>query len=181
MSENGEIYTAGKNFTVPLALTAWTNSTFGHWLVRSTRGSEVEQKLDWWYPSNWIYITKDGWVTYFEEISLSRVEGNRETRMGNWVRWWSYLNSFYGIELVPSVTRHERKTESQPSAAFILLPTYKFSTFWYTKHRRTSFKFWKLASKMESLVLASHHFAAFKGIKSCHIHKKLPPDSFSHA
>ena len=27
MSENGEIYTAGKNFTLPLALTAWTNST----------------------------------------------------------------------------------------------------------------------------------------------------------
>ena len=27
MSENGEIYTAGKNFTLPPALTAWTNST----------------------------------------------------------------------------------------------------------------------------------------------------------
>ena len=27
MSENGEIYTAGKNFTRPPALTAWTNST----------------------------------------------------------------------------------------------------------------------------------------------------------
>ena len=27
MSENGEIYSAGKNFTVPPALTAWTNST----------------------------------------------------------------------------------------------------------------------------------------------------------
>ena len=26
MSENGEIYTAGKNFTLPLALTALTNS-----------------------------------------------------------------------------------------------------------------------------------------------------------
>ena len=29
MSENGEIYTAGKNFTLPLVLTAWTNSTSG--------------------------------------------------------------------------------------------------------------------------------------------------------
>ena len=28
MSENGEIYTAGKNFTLPPALTALTNSTF---------------------------------------------------------------------------------------------------------------------------------------------------------
>ena len=27
MSENGEIDTAGKNFTLPPALTAWTNST----------------------------------------------------------------------------------------------------------------------------------------------------------
>ena len=26
-SENGEIYTADKNFTLPPALTAWTNST----------------------------------------------------------------------------------------------------------------------------------------------------------
>ena len=29
MSENGEIYTAGKNFTLPPALTAWTNSISG--------------------------------------------------------------------------------------------------------------------------------------------------------
>ena len=27
MSENGENYSAGKNFTLPPALTAWTNST----------------------------------------------------------------------------------------------------------------------------------------------------------
>ena len=27
MSENGEIYTAGKKFTLPPAVTAWTNST----------------------------------------------------------------------------------------------------------------------------------------------------------
>ena len=31
MSENGEIYTAGKNFTLRPALTAWTNSTSGSW------------------------------------------------------------------------------------------------------------------------------------------------------
>ena len=29
MSENGEIYTAGKNFTLPPGLTGWTNSTSG--------------------------------------------------------------------------------------------------------------------------------------------------------
>ena len=27
MSDTGEIYTAGKNFTLPPALTTWTNST----------------------------------------------------------------------------------------------------------------------------------------------------------
>ena len=30
MSENGEIYTAAKNFTLPPALTEWTNSTSGN-------------------------------------------------------------------------------------------------------------------------------------------------------
>ena len=33
MSEKGEIYTAGKNFTLPPALTAWTNSTSESWAV----------------------------------------------------------------------------------------------------------------------------------------------------
>ena len=33
MSENGEIYSAGKNFTLPPALTAWTNSTFVWWTI----------------------------------------------------------------------------------------------------------------------------------------------------
>ena len=31
MSENGEIHTAGKNFTLPPAVTAWTNSTSDLW------------------------------------------------------------------------------------------------------------------------------------------------------
>ena len=31
MSENGEIYTAGKNFTLPPALTTWTNFTSDAW------------------------------------------------------------------------------------------------------------------------------------------------------
>ena len=41
MSENGEIYTAGKNFTLPPALTALTNSnsdrTKGKWQVLLSR------------------------------------------------------------------------------------------------------------------------------------------------
>jgi len=35
MSENGEIYTAGKNFTLPPALTAWTNSTSASAVAKS--------------------------------------------------------------------------------------------------------------------------------------------------
>ena len=36
MSENGEIYTTGKNFTLPPALTAWTNSTSVYvWFIDS--------------------------------------------------------------------------------------------------------------------------------------------------
>merc|ERR1712004_129501 len=38
MSENGEIYTAGKNFTLPPAVTAWTNST-----------SAVGQHYHYWF------------------------------------------------------------------------------------------------------------------------------------
>ena len=37
MSENGEIYTAGKNFTLPPALTAGTNSTSELKLVHKKR------------------------------------------------------------------------------------------------------------------------------------------------
>ena len=35
MSENGEIYTTGKNFTLPPAVTAWTNSTSAHKFLRN--------------------------------------------------------------------------------------------------------------------------------------------------
>ena len=35
MSENEEIYTAGKNFTLPPAVTAWTNLTSDEWIFMS--------------------------------------------------------------------------------------------------------------------------------------------------
>ena len=38
MSENGEIYTAGKNFTLPPALTGWTNSTSAIIIKGDTKG-----------------------------------------------------------------------------------------------------------------------------------------------
>ena len=43
MSENGEIYTAGKNFTLPPALTAWTNSTSGQAFPGDVGAGAVEQ------------------------------------------------------------------------------------------------------------------------------------------
>ena len=51
MSENGEIYTAGKNFTLPPAVTAWTNSTSGrYWAVLSgTRLNWVVLYCIWRY------------------------------------------------------------------------------------------------------------------------------------
>ena len=43
--ENGEIYTAGKNFTLPPAVTAWTNSTSGVW-----KSSVHECSLSYMWP-----------------------------------------------------------------------------------------------------------------------------------
>ena len=39
MSEDGEIYIAGKKFTLPPALTAWTNSTSGLHPVKPVWGN----------------------------------------------------------------------------------------------------------------------------------------------
>ena len=60
MSENGEIYTAGKNFTLPPALTALTNSTSGQASIRQGTGpietlsSDRTQLLE--FKENWISI-----------------------------------------------------------------------------------------------------------------------------
>ena len=42
MSENGEIYTAGKNFTLPPALTALTNSTSGSIIHKQMVAADVK-------------------------------------------------------------------------------------------------------------------------------------------
>ena len=52
MSENGEIYTAGKNFTLPPAVTAWTNST------SATNTQKVAQMCPKKF-SNFIYIKSE--------------------------------------------------------------------------------------------------------------------------
>ena len=44
MSENGEIYTAGKNFTLPPAVTAVTNSTSAE-KINIQRGELVQLQL----------------------------------------------------------------------------------------------------------------------------------------
>ena len=49
MSENGEIYTADKNFTLPPALTAWTNSNSGSMFAyngRRAQNSKPRQQME---------------------------------------------------------------------------------------------------------------------------------------
>ena len=43
MSENGEIYTAGKNFTLPPAVTAWTNSISVKYLLKEDKDKKSEK------------------------------------------------------------------------------------------------------------------------------------------
>ena len=45
MSENGEIYTVGKNFTLPPAVTVWTNST-SEVLTHCERWLQVQWELE---------------------------------------------------------------------------------------------------------------------------------------
>ena len=47
MSKNGEIYTTGKNFTLPPGLTGWTNSTSSS----TVRAQNVDWVMDGW--SGW--------------------------------------------------------------------------------------------------------------------------------
>ena len=55
MSENGEIYSAGKNFTLPPALTAWTNSTSGFegLVLREPRDLRAEKQAPERVVSRW--------------------------------------------------------------------------------------------------------------------------------
>ena len=55
MSENGEIYSAGKNFTLPLALKAWTNSTSG--FLGSKRGWHDRQPF--LFGADWCNLEED--------------------------------------------------------------------------------------------------------------------------
>ena len=47
VSENGEIYSAGKKFTLPPALTAWTNSTSGEVFLRNGQISGQHFLIAW--------------------------------------------------------------------------------------------------------------------------------------
>ena len=60
MSENGEIYTAGKNFTLPPALTALTNSTSA--FVCIITGKLEGENSDRESPCEWILETSPGKV-----------------------------------------------------------------------------------------------------------------------
>ena len=53
MSENGEIYTAGKNFTLPLALTALTNSTSDEKNLKELFTIRIFPWRPLWIPASW--------------------------------------------------------------------------------------------------------------------------------
>ena len=68
MSENGEIYTAGKNFTLPPALTGWTNSTSGcDWHIPGIRNKRLVVNGDnvAVTTSNPAHRTKKDTLSYF--------------------------------------------------------------------------------------------------------------------
>ena len=54
MSENGEIYTAGKNFTLPPALRAWTNSTSVGDIIHDRTRFRGSEYLVWLVITQWI-------------------------------------------------------------------------------------------------------------------------------
>ena len=56
MSENGEIYTAGKKFTLPPAVTALTNSTSGVQFLDLFQISDIQSSLQLEY-----YLALTAW------------------------------------------------------------------------------------------------------------------------
>ena len=82
MSENGEIYTTGKNFTLPPAVTAWTNSTSG-W---GTRWQQVAWQK--YFSPREINFASRGFLGFFYGRFASRVapEEARKSIFQFW-RW----------------------------------------------------------------------------------------------
>ena len=81
MSENGEIYTAGKNFTLPPAVTAWTNST---WACDRNKIQVNVWLIDWlplvspnqWllaYVEYWLVKSFDFWPSCCDERSQNKL------------------------------------------------------------------------------------------------------------
>ena len=96
MSENGEIYTAGKNFTLPPALTALTNSTSAlscpgqlitpkHWVGHQTSGALICPDLSKSYVSYYNIKTR-------EQINIAWQCGKRYAHL-DIVQDWATLHS----------------------------------------------------------------------------------------
>ena len=75
MSENGEIYTAGKKLTLPPAVTAWTNLTSGS-------GKLLIYKSFWLaHWSFFILVLSQGWGCC---ISMVKVEAIKQSSPSSW-------------------------------------------------------------------------------------------------
>ena len=76
MSENGEIYTAGKNFTLPPAVTAWTNSTSAQ-IGLTLRWLGQKPNFRVWLPYCYYLVQESLWKYVGRcEISLILLSSN---------------------------------------------------------------------------------------------------------
>ena len=82
MSENGEIYTAGKNFTLLPALTGWTNSTSARTLLRFEILRSQYRALHTLHPS--LKSQKHYFVQGAERGGAGSVEGGRGGSRSAW-------------------------------------------------------------------------------------------------
>ena len=111
MSDNGEIYTAGKNFTLPPALTGWTNSTSVHTM---TYGFSLLSHIPTESGSHKIYYCARLWV---------------------YEKWWGpFLHLLSFISVFTTITLHNPQNNLTSPAA----PS--CPTWWTNTQRRTPAK-----------------------------------------
>ena len=79
MSENGEIYTAGKNFTLPPALTGWTNSTS----VPRMERTKMKYHPELWTPAQILLDNFQEELSKCIEIGKSTCHSQTFRRMQN--------------------------------------------------------------------------------------------------
>ena len=109
MSENGEIYTAGKNFTLPPAVTAWTNLTSGEYLSFSQTKSDSSKQHVWESINvpNGTSFGRNRLETCCIFPFLDFLFGAKNKKGGSWYLWDIFLVEFlYKLHLVILIGFH---------------------------------------------------------------------------